>query len=391
MTDQVLAFAEPTFQPRPQSIDRQRVPESASQAPLGVDLLLRLQRSVGNAAVSNLVRSTRRSTPLQRGCGAECTCETCQSSAAAKERVMAQAALPSGGSPSLQGEFVDGTADAPSDQLPPGSAYASMDADLLAMLGRTLKAKSFWRWANARPTNLGAALDLLGPADLDTLVQLKGRLMARGLWANIETIRNLWSTSSLGVDYNGPSMQSAVDASDQFCKDTMVGESYHDGSCWREVVQANTPGLHFCTPNSVHIDPHQTSVGRHWGIDVGGDSIIGSRSNVCSYSLVAFISHMTDVEGGRAVNMFERFEALSARIARLKDGAAKRSDPVAIGAVSRLNDYDQKAQALAPVLRGWAVQGFEGGDAGPQVQRTDQEMDTIEQGCKQVEADLKKS
>ena len=256
------------------------------------------------------------------------------------------------------------------------------------MLGRTLKAKTFWRFAGGQPTNLEKAIDLLPVADIDTLVQLKTRMSAYGLWSYVETIKGLWSTSSLGIEYNGPTMQNAIDGSKNFCKDTMVGESYHGGaSCWREVVAANTPGLHFCAPNSIHIDPHQTSVGKGWGIEVGGGKI-GTRNDVCSYSLLAFISHMADVEGGRTVNMFERYDKLVERIKVLRPKAeqhdAANLPPGRLAA--RVNDLDQRAQVIRPVLQAWAAQGFEGGDAGAQVKSTDATMDEIENGCEEIEA-----
>lgn len=99
-----------------------------------------------------------------------------------------------------------------------------MEETLRAVLGRTLTAKTFWLWVNGKPTNLGAALDMLGPADLNTLVQLHRRLTTAGLWGNITTIKTVWTPSSLGITYNGTSMQSVLDNPDRndFCKDTTV-------------------------------------------------------------------------------------------------------------------------------------------------------------------------
>ena len=267
--------------------------------------------------------------------------------------------------------FVDGTADAPSTDLPDGSPYASMDADLLAMLGRTLTAKSFWRWSGGKPTNLGAALDLLGPADINTLVQLKKRCDLHGLWKSITTMTGLWSTSSLGITFTGPGgLQGTVDGAEQFCRDTAVGESYHPGkSCWREIVPPDTPGLHVCLPNEIHIDPHQTVDGKGWAWSWGsGGPEFGTA---CTYSFLAFLSHMGDVEGNRPVNPFthhgqirgkidELLPQLQERVKSHPDIGTNRDDIVALSA---------EMEALSPILRRWSIQGKEGGDGDEEARR----------------------
>jgi hypothetical protein len=279
--------------------------------------------------------------------------------------------------------FQDGTPDAPSVDLPDGSPYAGMDADVLAMLRRTLLAKTFWRWTNGKPTNLGAALDMLDAADINTLIQLKRRLAVFGLWANVDTIKGLWSTSSLGIDFNGTSMQAAVAASPSFCKDSAIGEAYHSGSCWREIVPGGTPGLHFCTPNSVHIDPHQTSVGRLPGIGVGGGGV--EFGSVCRYSLISLVSHMMDVEGGAPVNIFTRYSKLGDRLKAAKSRLVARTEAEAKNAVTDLDAADGRRLAVGPTLREWSIRGFEGTDGSADARRVIGELDGVETTIQRAE------
>ncbi|GAA3630869.1 hypothetical protein [Microlunatus ginsengisoli] len=260
--------------------------------------------------------------------------------------------------------FTDGTPDAPSPELPDGSPYASLDSELLAMLGRTLTAKSFWRWRNDRPTNLGAALDGLGAADLNTLVQLKRRCDAFGLWHNITTMTNLWTTSSLGIDFTGGGgMQSDVAGAEKFCRDTAVGESYHPGkACWREMVEPGTPGLHVCLPDSIHIDPHQTVDGKGWSWSWGSSG--PAFGTACTYSFLAFLGHMMDVEGHRPVNPFTHHGEINSRIAGLLPQLEQRvaEHPDISTQRDDIRALQTEMQALAPILRRWSLQGKEGGD-----------------------------
>lgn len=339
---------------------------------VSLGLLAGLQRVAGNAAVHHLVQ---RSATVKR-CGAD---EPAAQVAQRAAILFVQ-----------RDDYQDGTPENPNPELPPGSAYAHLDPELRATLGRTLTAHAYGPWAGSKPTNLGAALDQMGVENINTLVQLKGRMFPIGLWSKVETIKNVWTTSSLGIDYNGPSMQGDLDAAQNFCKDTSIGEAYHSGNCWREVVEANTPGLHFCTPNSIHIDPHQTSVGQQGGVQFGGGSIMSYRGNYCKYSLIAFVSHMMDVEGGRAVNVFHRYAMMRDRIRTLRDRAQKmRERGLNVDAqVTTLETLEQRRLALDPTLRGWAVQGFEGGDAGAEAARVGKEMNDIEAQCQRVTTEL---
>jgi hypothetical protein len=281
--------------------------------------------------------------------------------------------------PTVQ-RFVDGTPEAPSTDLPDGSPYASMDADLLGMLGRTLTAKSFWRWSGGKPTNLGAALDMLGAADINTLVQLKRRCDMHGLWRYITTMTGLWSTSSLGITFTGPGgLQGSVGGAEDFCRDTAVGESYHPGkSCWREIVPPDTPGLHVCLPNEIHIDPHQTVDGKGWSWSWGsGGPEFGTA---CTYSFLAFLSHMGDVEGNRPVNPFthhgqirsainDRLPQLEERVKTHPDISATRDDIAALSA---------EMDTIAPILRRWSVQGKEGGEGDEEARRVLNQLDAAD-------------
>lgn len=282
--------------------------------------------------------------------------------------------------------FTDGTPEAPSPDLPDGSQYASLPAPLLAMLRRTLAAKSYWRWVNGKPTNLGAALELVGNSDINTLVQLYTRLNALGLWTYIGTIKGLWSTSSLGIDFTeSGSIQGAL-PEDKFCKDTAVGESYHKGkSCWREMVDPGTPGLHVCVPGGVHIDPHQAVSGKGTGISFGGASWVSFPSR-CMYSLMSWIDHMRDVEGGRAVNVFTRRDQDYQRIERertridglLTEHPGLSTQKDALAALSRRLD------TVGVTMRGWALRGFEGIDGSAEAKVVLDELTAIEQGISEV-------
>ncbi len=340
--------------------------------------VLRLQRQIGNARTAAVLR--RASPPPARDavpasvqrCGGEvhegCACAE---EAAATVQTTREAPVQ---------RFTDGTPEAPSPDLPDGSPYATMSADLRATLGRTLTAKTFWRWSNGRPTNLGAALDMLGGPDINTLVQLYNRMSGAGLWSKIVTITNLWSTSSLGIDFNEDgSMQTAVEAGN-FCKDSSIGQIYHSGKeCWREMVPSGTPGLHACFPGSIHIDPHQTVSGRAPGLVVWGPIPVGIRM-MCFYDLLSLVDHMSDVEGGRPVNIFTRESGLRARIQPTADRIAAK-----IGAHPELSTHQAavaglpaRLDAIEPILRRWSIQGLEGGDGTPEVARVTAEVQAVE-------------
>jgi hypothetical protein len=381
----IVAQAEPSCrQPGASALPVMGISVGRLHLPQQAELVGRLQRHAGNAAVQGLLTGIA-STPVQRsarGGASACGCSSCAHGLESEE------AAPGTVREERVQRFIDGTAENPTDELPPGSRYAGMDADVLQMLGRTLKAKTYWHWVNTKPTNLGQALDRLGVGDINTLVQLKRRMSAKGLWGNVVTMRNVWTTSSLGIDYNGPSMQGAVDAEDSgFCKDTTIGEAYHSGNCWREVVDGGTPGLHFCTPNSIHIDPHQTSTGYQPGLQMGGGSIIRYRGNFCWYNLLDFVGHMMDVEGGRPVNVFHRYHQLGDRISRAQGRArsfADRSEE-ARNQIPVLEQLEQRRVALDDTLRTWATRGFEGTDASEETRRVIRELDDIEARLRRVE------
>ncbi len=337
--------------------------------------LLRLQATAGNRAVSRMLAVQRCGGEVHPGCPcAEEEAPVRQYGASVAQRHSVQ-------------RFTDGTAEAPRAELPPGSPYAGLHPDLLAMLGRTLVAKIFGHWVNVKPTNLGAALDALGASDLNTLVQLHTRLAAAGLWGNIQTIKKVWSTSSLGVDYNGPDMSAAVDGRADFCKDTAIGESMHEGqSCWRQMVAPGTPGLHVCKPGSVHIDPHQTvetsrgtgwALGGRWGVQL---------VDRCKYAFAAWFDHMADVAGGRPVNVFTRVGQDRDKIAKLRRELT--GDAVHIAALDALG---ARLDALTLVLRRWATTGMEGADApAAEVASVQAELTAVEEGLATVAEETQK-
>jgi len=152
------------------------------------------------------------------------------------------------------------------------------------------------------------------------------------------------------------------------------------------MVPSGTQGLHVCGEGSVHIDPHQTvesekgtgwSFGGDWGIQL---------TERCKYSFLAWIGHMKDVEGGRDVNVFTRFEHLrtSAKEGRITQVRARVND---LGgshadfkekALPRLTALDTRLAALQPTLRGWAIKGLEGGDGTADVPRVLDELAAVE-------------
>ena len=400
----------------------QQTPDTLTQPPsfrpTGAAEILRMQQTLGNEAVQrylNIQRSATRSAPgsgLIQRCNGEvhagCACaenvpgvlpllhdgeDDHRNGEVLSRTVQRDAAS----AQVVQRDFVDGTVDAPSPDLPPGSQYASMDPELLAMLGRTLTRKTLWIFNGAQATNLGMALDHLSPADINTLVQLHTRMSAVGLWHFIDTISGVWSTSSLGVDFTGPGgIEAEVDARPDFCKDTAIGESYHQGqSCWREMVPSGTPGLHVCGPGSIHIDPHQTVESeRGTGWTFGDWSI--QFTEVCKYSFLAWIGHMMDVEGGRDVNVFTRFDhdrtsRPEGRITQVRTEleTLRGTDAEFVErTLPRLAALDDRLAALEPILRGWAAQGLEAGNGPADAQRVLGELDAVEAEADQIRNEI---
>lgn len=180
--------------------------------------------------------------------------------------------------------------------LRPGSRYATMPADLLAFLGRTLDARTFWAWGSVPAGDLDAALDILQPPEIDALRQVYSRLSALGWWGNLTTMKTVWATTSLGFDYNATSSLSGLaDASTAFCIDTALGGIMHrPNTCWREIVPAGTPGLHICGTDSVHVDTHQISSGSIPGISIGPGGL-GIEDRVCWYLNASTTEHWRDV------------------------------------------------------------------------------------------------
>jgi hypothetical protein len=352
---------------------RDRGPRSAG-AP---GTILSIQRSTGRSANRLLQR-----------CGGEVH-EGCSCAEEPELEPVSRTVEPAAGAQPIW-RFTDGTPEAPSADLPDGSPFARMDAALLAMLGRSLTGKTFWRWVNDKPTNLGAALDLLAIADVNTLVQLYGRLEKAGLWGFIGTMTGLWSTSSLGITFNETGSIQAGLPEKTFCKDTAVGESYHLGkSCWREMVEPGTPGLHVCVPGEVHIDPHQTVSGKVPGVMVGGPSWV-TFGSVCWYSLLNLVDHMQDVEGGRAVNVFTRrgqdYDRIKKQRSRIDGLVAKHPDLAT--QKPALDALEGRLNAVGVKMKPWAIRGFEGTDGSAEAKEVLDELTAIEAGIVDVEREI---
>jgi len=97
-----------------------------------------------------------------------------------------------------------------------------------------------------------------------------------------------------------------------------------------------------------------------------------------------------DVEGGRNVNIFHRYANIRDRIKRAKEKAQglQATAPEAADQLPALDALEQRRLALDPILRSWAIQGFQGGDAGDQVKDVDAKMDGIEADLGKVEQTL---
>jgi hypothetical protein len=342
---------------------------------LDVPGLLALQRYAGNQAVGLLVQR----------CGATphdgCPCTEEPGEQARAQRI-------ADGSPVVQ-RFTDGTVDNPSAELPQDSPYAGMDGDLLAMLGRTLVGKTFWRWTG-KAKNLGEAMGLLGADDINTLVQLCQRLKGAGLFGSIQTISGLWSTSSLGITFSPEAAISPAALGPNFCKDSSLGQSYHSGKeCWREKVEPGTPGLHVCLPGEVHIDPHQdvsSVLPEAPGIQFGGGSLV-SFPTLCVYSLIALVGHMQDVVGERPVNVFERYSGDQKKVAGLRDRLGKL-ELKHEDAAATLDALDARLGPIEAVLRRWAIQGLEGGDGTAEASLTLDQLSAIEREIDGVDSNV---
>jgi hypothetical protein len=180
--------------------------------------------------------------------------------------------------------------------LKPGSRYAGLPADLVAFLGRTLDAGTYWNWTSVPAGDLDAAIDRLQPPEIDALRQVHSRLSALGWWGNLTTMKTVWATTSLGMDYNSStSLSSLADASTAFCIDTALGGIMHrPHTCWREMVPPGTPGLHMCGSDSVHVDTHQVSGTSIRGLSVGPGGL-GVEDRVCWYISPSLLDHWRDV------------------------------------------------------------------------------------------------
>ncbi len=343
--------------------------------------ILSLQRLAGNQAVQRMIN--RPPTRLIQRCGGEVH-EGC---ACADEPAPVSRTPDTATTTAPIRRFTDGTADAPSPDLPDGSPYAGMPAPLLDMLRRTLTGKTCAYWAGQKPTNLGAAIGLLSSADINTLMQLHKRLTGVGLWSFIGTMTEVWSTSSLGIHFNETGSIQGGLPEKSFCKDTAVGELYHSGrSCWREMVDPGTPGLHVCVPGEVHIDPHQTVSGKIPGVGFGGPSWV-SFGSVCWYSLLTLVDHMKDVEGGRAVNVFTRRGQDYGRIKDIRpriDGLVKEHPDLA-GQKAALDALDARLDAVGKTMEPWAIRGFEGTDGSAEAKGVLDELTAIESGITDVD------
>jgi hypothetical protein len=140
----------------------------------------------------------------------------------------------------------------------------------------------------------------------------------------------------------------------------------------------------------VHIDPHQAVAGKTTGWGFGGEWGIKLVDDVCTYSLMAFIDHMMDVEGGRPVNVFTRRGQLYGRIrtARERVTAAVDLAPDVASHTATLDSLEQRLDRLGTVMQGWAIRGFEGDDGSAEAKRVLDELDAIESELQAVEQHL---
>jgi hypothetical protein len=194
----------------------------------------------------------------------------------------------------------------PTGGLPPapaGHPQASWPAELLQTIYLSLADRNTGMpgsrfnipeaFGGTRPANLWDALKAMGGATA-VIKQIYDRWSASGIpWSHAHSIRNSWSGSSTGFNFNSSTvtgLRAALEKSTKFCKDKNGGDLYHDfvegtAPCWRECVTANTPGLHFCIGGSVptvHIDDHQCVEYRE-------------DDGTCNYDLTAVKKHWQDL------------------------------------------------------------------------------------------------
>ncbi len=290
--------------------------------------------------------------------------------------------------------------------LSPGSPYAGLPPELLDTLrisfvertdaNRNLD-NAFW----AGPTtSFEEALNRIATLDIATLVEVYQRAKAAGIWTYIHSIRNIWSGTSRGFEFNSPfvnELSAALQQSEHFCKDTMIGEALHAGSCWRETVDG-TPGLHVCLSSGVpgiHIDMHQTILGTITGVNPLGLNPFNNEPllmpRTCFYDPRSVLEHWNDLSGSGDESIFARIGRERATINNLRseysrnapDGQSQYLPEIP----GDLNAAERKLDTLEPVLRRFAVEGFKGeqdASAAPDVTETFRQVDETIQNVRRL-------
>lgn len=281
--------------------------------------------------------------------------------------------------------------------LSPGSPYAGLPPELLDTLRTSFVERTdanknldnaFW----AGPTtSFEEALNRISTLDIATLVEVYQRAKAVGIWTYIHSIRNVWTGTSRGFEFNSPfvnELSAALQQSEHFCKDTMIGEALHAGSCWRETVDG-TPGLHVCLGSGVpgiHIDMHQTILGTITGVNPLGLNPFNDTpllmSRTCLYDPLAVLQHWNDLSGSGDDSIFTRIGRERSTINSLRSeynrNAPDDQSQYLPEIPGDLTVAEHKLDALEPVLRRFAVEGFKGeqdASAAPDVTETFRQVD----------------
>jgi hypothetical protein len=358
---------------------------STSPAQLSVSLLLQLQRTYGNLAVSRLVdasASTIEPPPVRvQRCGGEvhegCSC--------AKDHAP-EATLDAG--PTLEEKAVAVQRNGPDPAadptvIPPDSPYASTPDALMKVFKESYR-NSTMMFRHGTDETLVQVLDRIGLSAVSIASEIYQRMNARGIWSHVKDITWIWLTTSRGLtfDTTGAGLRAAVNGHPDFCKEFLVASMAYHGltEMWRELVEPGTPGLHIGAaeePASVHIDMHQVALPLGLGY--------------CDYDADALFDHWNDLQENGAT-IFSKADGVRRHAATVKDRIdhilttrPERSGDVT-GPAERRDRAQARLDAILPKLRVLATAGMEGEQQA--TQQFNDDLTAIDAELNGVEADL---
>ena len=351
---------------------------------LSVPLLLHLQRTYGNVAVSRLVDARASAIPpapigVQR-CGDEvhegCSCAEGHAPAAIVDPG------PTVGDRAVAVQRDDPPA-ADKTAIPPDSPYASTPEALMKVFKESYRNNTML-FAHGPDETLVQVLDRIGMSAVSIASQIYQRMNARGIWSHVKDITWIWLTTSRGLTFNstGAGLRAAVNGHSNFCKEFLVASMAYHGmtEMWRELVEPGTPGLHIGAaeePASVHIDMHQVGVPLFAGY--------------CDYDAGALFDHWNDLQENGAT-IFSKADGVRRHAATVKDridhilATQPEHSGDVTGPAERRDRAQARLDAILPRLRVLATAGMEGEQEA--AQKYDGELTAIDAELTGVEADL---